>query len=123
MTTGRFKGKAEHKYGYSALLAETPAYGWCSTAKSLGVWMINPSTEYIAGGPTKMELTGHLDGGRGGVHGILAVARSLFQIGEEPALDAFVVGVVRAHGRAVLLKSQCREGYGVPPLSPSPCGN
>ena len=66
MTTGRFKGKAEHKYGYSALLAETPAYGWCSTAKGLGVWMINPSMEYIAGGPTKMELTGHLDGGRGG---------------------------------------------------------
>lgn len=66
MTTGRFKGKAEHKYGYSAVLAETPAYGWCSSAKGLGVWMINPSMEYIAGGPTKMELTGHLDGGRGG---------------------------------------------------------
>ena len=33
------------------------------TGRPYGVWLINPSTEYIAGGPTKMELTGHLDVG------------------------------------------------------------
>ena len=56
----------EHKYGYSAILEQVPAYGWSGTKKPFGAWMINPSIEYIAGGPTKMELTGHLDvGGTG----------------------------------------------------------
>lgn len=63
MTTGVNAGWAEHKYGYSAMLGQTPAYGWLGTQRRFGVWMINPSTEYIAGGPTKMELTGHLDVG------------------------------------------------------------
>ena len=66
ITTGPFAGKAEHKYGYSAMIAETPAYGWASSKKSCGVWLINPSGEYLAGGPTKMELTGHLDVNREG---------------------------------------------------------
>lgn len=63
MTTGIHVGWAEHKYSYSAILEKLPAYGWLGTARKFGVWMINPSTEYIAGGPTKMELTGHLDVG------------------------------------------------------------
>jgi rhamnogalacturonan endolyase len=63
MTTGVRKGWAEHKYSYSAMLGEVPAYGWVGTRQPFGVWMINPSVEYIAGGPTKMELTGHLDVG------------------------------------------------------------
>lgn len=63
MTTGIHKGWAEHKYSYSAILEEVPAYGWLGTKRRFGVWMINPSVEYIAGGPTKMELTGHLDVG------------------------------------------------------------
>ncbi len=66
IVTGPFAGKAEHKYGYSALIAETPAYGWASSKKACGVWLINPSAEYLAGGPTKMELTGHLDVNREG---------------------------------------------------------
>lgn len=66
MNTGVHKGKAEHKYGYSALLSEAPAYGWSSSEKKVGIWMLNPSLEYIAGGPTKPELTGHLDVNRGG---------------------------------------------------------
>ena len=64
--TGPFAGKAEHKYGYSAMIAELPAYGWASSKKQCGVWLINPSGEYLAGGPTKMELTGHLDVNREG---------------------------------------------------------
>lgn len=67
MTTGRFVGRVEHKYDYSAILADTPAYGWCGTTRRVGVWMINPSIEYLAGGPTKVELTGHLDANPGGV--------------------------------------------------------
>ncbi len=66
ITTGPLAGRVEHKYGYSAMIAETPAYGWVSTQKRCGVWLINPSAEYLAGGPTKMELTGHLDVNREG---------------------------------------------------------
>ena len=63
MTTGLRKGWAEHKYSYSAILEKVPAYGWVGSKRAFGVWMINPAVEYIAGGPTKMELTGHLDVG------------------------------------------------------------
>ncbi|MBP7950041.1 MAG: hypothetical protein KA004_10325 [Verrucomicrobiales bacterium] len=71
LTTGIHAGKAEHKYDYSACLFDTPAYGWCSTAKGLGVWIVNPSTEYLAGGATKVELTGHLDVNPGGLPTLL----------------------------------------------------
>lgn len=63
MRTGIRKGLVEHKYAYSAMLGKVPAYGWVGTKQPFGVWLINPSVEYIAGGPTKMELTGHLDVG------------------------------------------------------------
>ena len=66
LTTGKYASSAEHKYAYSAILADVPAYGWCGTRQPFGVWMINPAIEYLAGGPTKMELTGHLDVGEGG---------------------------------------------------------
>lgn len=69
--TGPLAGRVEHKYDYSAILAETPAYGWISTQKHLGVWLINPSGEYLAGGPTKEELTGHLDVNPGGAPTLL----------------------------------------------------
>lgn len=62
ITTGKFRGHVEHKYDYAALLSETPAYGWTSTGRRLGLWMISPSLEYINGGPIKVELTGHIDG-------------------------------------------------------------
>jgi rhamnogalacturonan endolyase len=66
MTTGIHKGTVEHKYDYSALFSETPAYGWSSTRHNVGLWMVNPSLEYLGGGPTKAELTGHLDVNPGG---------------------------------------------------------
>ena len=66
LNTGIHKGKVEHKYGYSALFSQSPAYGWSSSEKKVGLWMVNPSLEYIAGGPTKPELTGHLDVNPGG---------------------------------------------------------
>lgn len=66
MTTGVHKGEVEHKYDYSAVLADTPAYGWLSTKRHVGLWLVNPSIEYLGGGPTKVELTGHLDVNAGG---------------------------------------------------------
>ncbi len=61
MTTGLHAGHAEHKYDYSAIQFETPAFGWSSTQHHVGLWIVNPTIEYLGGGPTKVELTGHLD--------------------------------------------------------------
>jgi rhamnogalacturonan endolyase len=71
LTTGRYKGQVEHKYDYSAILTDTPAWGWCSTGKQVGMWIINPSMEYMSSGPTHVDLTGHLDGNRGGLPTLL----------------------------------------------------
>ncbi|MBC7913600.1 MAG: hypothetical protein H7Y07_05685 [Pyrinomonadaceae bacterium] len=61
LTTGIRKGEVEHKYDYSAILAQTPAWGWTSTENKVGAWMINPSFEYINGGPTQVGNTGHVE--------------------------------------------------------------
>jgi rhamnogalacturonan endolyase len=61
MTTGIHQGEVEHKYDYSMLYSETPAYGWSSSTKDLGIWIINPTTEYISSGPIKVDYTGHID--------------------------------------------------------------
>jgi rhamnogalacturonan endolyase len=66
LTTGVYAGQAEHKYDYSALQFEIPAFGWSSTKEHVGLYFINPSMEYLSGGATKVELTGHLDNGAGG---------------------------------------------------------
>ncbi len=65
LNTGLFKGKVEHKYDYSAYQFRIPAFGWASTKDKIGLYFINPSMEYLSGGATKYELTGHLDGNRG----------------------------------------------------------
>ncbi len=62
IVTGKFAGRVEHKYDYAARLAEVPAYGWASQPRGIGLWIVNPSLEYINGGPIKVELTGHIDG-------------------------------------------------------------
>lgn len=61
LNTGIHKGEVEHKYDYSAILAQTPTWGWTSTKKHVGFWMINPSSEYINGGPTQVGNTGHVE--------------------------------------------------------------
>jgi rhamnogalacturonan endolyase len=61
LNTGIYRGQVEHKYDYSANQFETRAYGWLGTKSHVGFWFINPSVEYLSGGPTKYELTGHLD--------------------------------------------------------------
>ncbi len=61
MTTGILKGQVEHKYDYSAVQFDTPALGWSSTANHIGFWIVNPTIEYLSGGPTKLELSAHRD--------------------------------------------------------------
>jgi rhamnogalacturonan endolyase len=61
MTTGRYSGQVEHKYDYSAVQFDTPAFGWYSTGQNFGIWFVNPTIEYLSGGATKVELTGHRD--------------------------------------------------------------
>ncbi len=71
MTTGVHQGEVEHKYDYAAVLADTPAYGWSGTRHQVGLWLVNPTIEYLGGGPTKVELTGHLDVNPGGLPTLL----------------------------------------------------
>jgi rhamnogalacturonan endolyase len=49
------------KYIYTAVQSEHPVYGWSSTTKQVGCWLINPSMEYLSGGPTKVEFLCHRD--------------------------------------------------------------
>jgi len=66
LTTGIYKGRAEHKYDYCADQFKIPAFGWSSTSQKVGLYIINPSFEYLSSGPLHFELTGHLDDGDGG---------------------------------------------------------
>ncbi len=59
MSQGVYKNSVEHKYSYTAVQYKTPAYGWSSTSRHIGIWFINPSIEYLSGGATKQELDCH----------------------------------------------------------------
>src|ERR1039458_9513451 len=61
LTTGVYKGRAKHKYDYPADQFKIPAFGWSSTSQKVGLYIINPSFEYLSSGPLHFELTGHLD--------------------------------------------------------------
>lgn len=52
------------KYIYTQNQHANPAFGWSSTTDGIGFWLINPSMEYISGGPTKVEFLGHRDTNR-----------------------------------------------------------
>lgn len=56
LSTGYYKNSVEHKYSYAGVQYRTPAYGWSSTKDHVGVWFINPSTEYLSGGPFRLDL-------------------------------------------------------------------
>jgi rhamnogalacturonan endolyase len=49
------------KYIYTTNQYKNPAFGWSSTEKKVGLFFINPSNEYMSGGPTKIEFLGHRD--------------------------------------------------------------
>ena len=59
MSTGVYKNSVEHKYSYSGMQYATKAYGWSSTKNHVGVWFINPTIEYLSGGPTRIDLDAH----------------------------------------------------------------
>lgn len=59
LNQGVYKNSVEHKYSYSGVQYRTRAYGWSSTKEHIGVWFINPTIEYLSGGPTKLELDAH----------------------------------------------------------------
>jgi rhamnogalacturonan endolyase len=61
LSTGYYKNTVEHKYNYDAVQYKIPAYGWSSTKDHIGVWFINPTTEYLSGGASKLELVCHYD--------------------------------------------------------------
>ena len=61
LSTGVYKNTVEHKYSYNAYQYRIPAYGWSSTKDHIGVWFVNPTTEYLAGGSEKLELVAHYD--------------------------------------------------------------
>lgn len=53
--------RGEDKYVYTALQSENRAYGFSSTTRNLGFYFINPTIEYLSGGPTKPEFLCHRD--------------------------------------------------------------
>ncbi len=61
MNTGIYRGMVEHKYDYAANQFEVRAWGWSSSDRHVGIWLVNPSVEYLSGGPTKFELSSHRD--------------------------------------------------------------
>ena len=62
LSTGIYQNSVEHKYSYCAEMYKLPAYGWSSIKDHIGIWFINPSNEYIAGGPTRLDLVCHMGG-------------------------------------------------------------
>jgi rhamnogalacturonan endolyase len=58
--SGLYKNSVEHKYSYNAPMYKLSAWGWSSTKDHIGVYFINPSNEYIGGGPDKLDLIDHL---------------------------------------------------------------
>lgn len=61
MNSGIYQGQVEHKYDYSANQFDVRAWGWSSSSNHVGIWLVNPSVEYLSGGPTKFELSSHRD--------------------------------------------------------------
>jgi rhamnogalacturonan endolyase len=51
----------EDKYVYTANQFVNRAYGFSSTTDKIGWYIINPTTEYLSGGPTKVEFLCHRD--------------------------------------------------------------
>jgi rhamnogalacturonan endolyase len=51
----------EDKYVYTALQFDNRAFGFSSTTRKIGFYFINPTTEYLSGGPTKPEFLAHRD--------------------------------------------------------------
>jgi rhamnogalacturonan endolyase len=62
LTSGLYKNSVEHKYSYNAVMYRLQAWGWSSTKDHIGVFFMNPSSEYIGGGAEKLDLIDHMSG-------------------------------------------------------------
>jgi len=62
LLSGVYANSVEHKYSYNAVMYRLQAWGWSSTRDHIGVYFINPSTEYIGGGSEKLDLIDHMSG-------------------------------------------------------------
>lgn len=51
----------EDKYVYTTVQSENRAFGFSSTKRKIGFYLVNPSVEYLSGGPTKPEFLCHRD--------------------------------------------------------------
>ena len=60
LSTGNYKNSVEHKYSYCAVLYKLSAYGFSDTKDHIGLYFINPSTEYLDGGAEKLDLVCHM---------------------------------------------------------------
>jgi len=60
LLSGIYKNSVDHKYSYCAVPYKLPAYGWSSTKDHIGVYFINPTTEFIGGGASKLDLVAHM---------------------------------------------------------------
>lgn len=74
------------KYDVTIAWGEGNVYGWSSTSEHMGLWIVNPVSEYLAGGPLKTELTVH-DGGVGRGALLNYWGGTHFYGGFEPVLD------------------------------------
>lgn len=74
---------AGDKYVYTANQFENKAFGWSSTTKKVGLFFINPSMEYMGGGPTKVEFLGHRDTNKEAAPCVLNYLRSSHYGGAE----------------------------------------
>jgi rhamnogalacturonan endolyase len=54
----------DDKYNYTSVQFEHPAFGWVSSAGGVGCFIVNPTVEYLSGGPTKVEFMCHRDTNR-----------------------------------------------------------
>ncbi|WCJ32029.1 Rhamnogalacturonate lyase family protein [Euphorbia peplus] len=56
----KIKQEVDDKYQYSIENKENRVHGWISEDSGVGFWVIVPSDEFLAGGPTKQDLTSHV---------------------------------------------------------------
>ncbi|MBN1972568.1 MAG: hypothetical protein JW787_02945 [Sedimentisphaerales bacterium] len=76
------------KYVYTTNQYNNPAFGWSSTTEKVGCFIINPSMEYMSGGPTKIEFLGHRDTNKIAAPCVLNYWRSSHYGGAEVAVAA-----------------------------------
>lgn len=76
------------KYIYTTNQTKNPAFGWSSQEQKVGFFIINPSMEYMSGGPTKIEFLGHRDTNAVAAPCVLNYWRSSHYGASQVAVDA-----------------------------------